>query len=228
MKKYLFDQSETIKDLQNFFKNEKANLDSFGHKVNQTFEAYTFAETVKWYKNHGWVTMIRNPIKNKVEVFKLKFNTRGAPQKYSYVLCEKGEDRCQIRHGLRLSTTSHSYKNKFSANICSDVAVVQDVDLTFYSTDTALPNEYVLSFGEVKHMSAFAELIANFIGQVHELQPKKLRKIRTRSWKQGDHIAPFLNVSGHLNGTAKGVEETIKKRKFDIDIYHHEHKINGK
>jgi hypothetical protein len=51
--------------------------------------------------------------------------------------------------------------------------------------------------------------------------------IRTRKWIPNDTISPFLNVSGNLYGTAKGLAETIEKRKYDIDIYHYENKINA-
>jgi hypothetical protein len=106
MTKYLFDQKETITNLKEFFKDEKASLNNFGNKVNQTFEAYTFAETIKWYKKNGWAVKVVNPRIKKIEVFKLKFSTRGNPINFSYVICEKGENRCQIRHQLRISTQS--------------------------------------------------------------------------------------------------------------------------
>lgn len=224
--KYLFDQKETIADLKKFFDEEKAGLNSFGNKVNQTFEAYTFAETIKRYRLEGWSVKVCNPLVNKIEVFKLKFNTRGAPKNFSYVVCEKGDERCQIRHQLRISTKAYSRKSRYPANICCDVVVIQDTDLQYYSGDDAVLNSSLISFGEVKHMSAYAELIAGFIGMVHELQPKRLKRIRTKGWAKDAHMSPFLHVSGHLYGTAKGLNETIEKRKYDTDIYHYEKKIN--
>lgn len=227
MSKYLFDQEETINSLIKFFMDEKASLNSFGNKVNQTFEAYTFAETIKWYQLNGWAVKICNPVTQKEERFRLKFSTRGAPQNFSYVVCEKDSIKCQIRHQLRVSTKAHSFRdNEHPANICCDIAIIKDTDLQNYSTDQAVPNSILLSFGEVKHMSAFAELIAGFIGLVHELQPKRLRRIRLKKWNSGDHISPYLNLSGHLYGTAKGLAETIDRRKYDIDLYHYEKKIN--
>jgi hypothetical protein len=68
-------------------------------------------------------------------------------------------------------------------------------------------------------MSAFAELIAGFIGLVHELQLARLSSVRKGQSQRRWHIAPFLFVSGLLWSTARGVEFTIEHRKFDIDIY---------
>jgi hypothetical protein len=216
---YDFDQAKAKKELMQFFQNEKANLNSFGNKVNQTFEAYTFTKTVKWFKNKGWTVQIVNPKKNGKKVFNLKFSTRGEPAKYSYFVCKKNDIKCQIRHQLRVATKAHDDNNKFRSNICCDVVILEDISLEGYKTDSALPNKNLISFGEVKHMCAFAELIAGFVGMVHELQPSRLKNIRAKKWSVGDYIPPYMNVSGHLYHTAKGLNETIKKRKYDIDVY---------
>ena len=47
-----------------------------------------------------------------------------------------------------------------------DVAVIRDMDLEGFSTFDHVPNDQLLTFGEAKHMSAFAELVASFIGVV--------------------------------------------------------------
>lgn len=53
-------------------------------------------------------------------------------------------------------------------------------------------------------MSAFAELVANFIGLVHEIRLEYIDTIRPYIELQGvrEHLAPFLYVSGNLNPTA--------------------------
>jgi hypothetical protein len=225
MSNYLFNQKKAKSELKKFFVNEKANLNSFGSAVNQTFEAYTFASTIEWYKKNKWKVKIKNPKENGKEKFKLKFSTRGAPSNYSYALCEKDGSKCQIRHQLRVSTKSYKTNNKKNANICCDITILKDVDLEFYSTSDALPNDDLISFGEVKHMSAFAELLASFIGLVHELQPYRLKRIRLNAYKNGPHLSPYLNVSGLLQPTAQGIKETIEKRKYDIDIFSYSDKM---
>lgn len=215
---YLFDQKIAKKDLQKFFKAEKAKLNSFGGAVNQTFEAYVFAKVIEHYKLLGFNVKIVNPkIKGK-EVFKLKFSTRGAPNKYSYVKIQFQDYTFQLRHQLRVSTYSHKMGQTNNANICCDISLIEDNDLTYFLSDDAIPNNWLISFGEVKHMSAFAELVASFIGLVHELQPKRLRKIRSKKF-HSIHLSPFLYVSGLLNPTAKGILQSIRRRKYDLDLY---------
>jgi len=221
MAEYLFDQKEAKKGLKEFFKNEKAQLTSFGNAVNQTFEAYVFAKVIEYYKNKNYKVTIVNPKVDGKEVFKLKFSTRGAPNKYSYALLEMDGEKFQLRHQLRISTTSNSRKLGYKANICCDISIIKDQDLKFFTTNDSVSNDQLVSFGEVKHMSAFAELVANFIGLAHELTPKRLKRTRIKGYVS-EHIPPFLYVSGFLNPTAEGIQLSIKKRKYDLDVYSHE------
>jgi hypothetical protein len=226
MPTYLFDQEAVKKELVTFFTNEKANLNNFGSTVNQTFEANVFAKVIKWYQTSGWTVNIVNPMKNGRQLFTLKFNTRGAPVHYSYALCTKADKSCQIRHGLRTHTSSYSSLNVKSANIVCDIVIMENVNIDLFGSDSALANDKLIAFGEVKHMSAYAELIASFIGLVFELKPDKLKKIRTKRWAKPDNISCFLYVSGILYKTAEGLLETIEKRKYDIDIFSFNNPIN--
>jgi hypothetical protein len=220
MPNYLFDQKQTQKQLKSFFTKQKPKLNSFGSTVNQTFEAYVFAKVIQWYTNAGYTVTMVNPKVNGKKTFRLKFSTRGAPNKYSYAEISLNGNTVQLRHQLRISTASHHPGLRHKANICCDISIINDNDLSNFSTDDALDNNQLISFGEVKHMSAFAELIASFIGLVYELAPANLNAIRIPGYSSND-IAPFLYVSGLMNPTAKGIHETIVNRQFNIDIYSH-------
>jgi hypothetical protein len=151
---------------------------------------------------------------------KFKFNTRGAPPNYTYAQCTKGTEVIQIRHNLHVATQSNLLGQIHKANVVLDVPVIADADFSGFRTDDHLDNGLLLTFGEAKHMSAFAELIASFIGLVHELSPTRLTSVRLETAaKHPVHLAPFLYVSELLNPTAQGIVETIRNRGFDIDVY---------
>lgn len=215
---------EALRDrLSQFFNQNRDNLGLFGRTVNQTFEAFVFAATAAWYREHGWGVEFVNPSSNdgQVKPLRLKFSTRGRPENYTYVICTKDGEVRQIRHQLRVATSAHRNGNQRNANVCLDVAIIMPVDLALFDTDDYVPNADLVTFAEAKHMSAFAELVANFIGLVHELQPSRLGPIRADSFK-GDarrDPAPFLYVSGILYRTAQGIVETIEQRGYDIDVY---------
>lgn len=217
---YMFDQAQAQKDLLDFFGAYHAQLDSFGRYVNQTFEAFALTQTIKWYIERGWKVTCKNPRGDK---FKLKFSTRGKPVNFSFFILKHKQKTIHIRHQLRVGIRHNPTS---SANINLDVAIYKETDLTKYALDDFLPNQRLISFGEAKHMSAFAELMANFIGLVHELIPDKLHNIRNQvGFSPSEHIPPFLIVSGILYHTAKELKNSIVDRGYDIDVYDYNHRM---
>lgn len=209
--------------LAGFFNQQQKSISIFGSTVNQTFEASVFASVLGWYRTRGWKVTVENPMDMETAkpVFRLKFSTRGRPAGYSYAKCVSDQTEIHIRHQLRVATRAYKLGQKTPANVCMDVAIILPADVTYYTTNTAVPNDHLLTFAEAKHMSAFAELVAGFIGLVHEVQPDRLGRIRTKKWSASSptHPAPFLYVSGILYHTAQGMKETIERRRYDIDIY---------
>jgi hypothetical protein len=228
------DVSKLRSQLDTFFGHKKRDINRFGSTVNQTFEAFVLAQVVEWYRSQpNYTVHVVGPKRRKSRTqrsrqsaqpgpptFRLKFSTRGRPANYSYVLCvgPTGE-AFQIRHQLRVATRHHKEGVLPRANVCLDVATIRDRDLDDYSSSDHVPNEDLITFGEAKHMSAFAELVAGFIGLVHEMQPNRLRRTWNQKRASQAHPSPFLFVSGHLWATAEGMEATIKRRRLDIDIY---------
>lgn len=155
--------------------------------------------------------------------FKLKFSTRGKPVNFSFFILKHKSQSIHIRHQFRVGIR---HNNTSSANINLDVAVYKKTDLTQYALDDFLPNQELISFGEAKHMSAYAELMANFIGMVHELMPENLNNVRNKDgFHPAEHIPPFMIVSGILFHTAKELKRSIIERGYDIDIYDYRNKI---
>jgi hypothetical protein len=214
------DQEALKLRLSNFFAQNRDSLSSFGSTVNQTFEAFVFAAVVAWYRQKGWKATFVHPEGGEGQnTFRLKFSTRGRPSGYTHVLCRKGRKRVQVRHQLRVATSAYTENQQNLANICLDVAVIREVDLSSYSTSHAVPVKDLITFGEAKHMSAFAELLAGFIGLVHEMQPKRLKKVVSSRKRSADHPSPFLYVSGYLYPSAQGIWETIENREYDVNVY---------
>jgi len=219
MAKDWIDVDKIKTDLSRFFDSHRSDLSRFGSTVNQVFEAFVFMSLAKWYRARGWTVRAVHPAGTKD--LHLKFSTRGRPANYSYFHGFKGPAEIHIRHQLRVATRYHEEELYPPANICLDVAVIKPVDVSEFSTDDYLDNSSLITFGEAKHMWAFAELIASFIGLVHELKPEALRrhKSRLKGVRRKRHPAPFLYVSGMLYRTATGIKLTIERRGYDLDIY---------
>lgn len=218
-----FDATAVKSRLATFFAVKRKDFYLFGTTVNQAFEAFVFAQVVAWYKTRPkWSVELKHPPRKipGPATLRLKFSTRGAPENYSYAECVSPSGEVfQVRHQLRCATSSYKDNTMPRANICLDVAVIRNVKVRGMKSNAHVRNKDLITFGEAKHMSAFAELVAGFVGMVHELQPKRLRRVRTLAFAGNEHLPPFLFVSGILWTTAEGIVETIRQRKYDIDVY---------
>jgi hypothetical protein len=213
------DQQRLTERLTAFFGAQKDDLAAFGRTVNQTFEAFVFAQVVSWYRHKKWEVKLVPPKDKPAEYIRLKFSTRGRPANYTHARCTKGKRAIQIRHGLRVATRFHRRTQRHPANVVLDVAVIKDLDVSSLKTYHHVENEHLVTFGEAKHMSAFAELVANFIGLVHEMLPERVARNGRR--RRSAHPRPFLYASGRLYSTAEGIRETIAARDLDIEVYDH-------
>ena len=209
--KYDFDQKEAKRNLAKFFRTNRKKLAFFGSRVHHTYEAFVFAKILKAYRENGWTVRLKHPPKTPAKTIKLKFSTNGAPKNYSYALCQKHRQRCQIRHQLRVQTAHSRGENR--SNMCCDVAIIKDISLDTFDSKTALRNSNLILFGEAKHQGAYAELCASFVGLVHELTPRALKGKQSKN-----HIMPFLYIVGTIYDSAQGMIETWKHRKFAIEV----------
>ncbi len=209
------DQEKIREQLAQFFKYNYSELDTFGRTVNQTFEAFVFASVIRWYNKKGWKIHFQHP-KNNMGKVHLKYTTMGRPDKYTYAIAIKGKEKIEIRHNIRIRS-AHSNSEYPVASFVIDVGVLKAGYASNLSTYDPVDNENLITFAEAKHMTAFAELISSFIGAVHELMPKKLKKYKPLK-NTPLHPSPFLFVSGFTNPSAAGVIKTITERGFRISI----------
>jgi len=209
--------------LLQFFKDNETDARDFGNTVNQVFEAFVFASTAAWYGERGWDTEFVHPdgTVGGGKAIHLKYTARAKPSGYSYVRCLKNGNEIHIRHQLRVATRSHEEGDFPLANVNLDVAVVQSQNLSHFKWNDHVSNATLISFGEAKHLAAFAELVASFIGLVYEMQPDRLHNLRNGAEPRAkkEHLAPFLYVSGGIQPSAEGIIRTIQQRGFDLDVY---------
>src|SRR5438093_8754000 len=107
-----FDQAGQIQALTTFFAANGARAQDFGRRVYQTFEASTFAKVIRWYRANGWWTQVVNPLIEGKRRFRLKYNTKGNPRNFTYVLCTKDGVTVQIRHQIRVETFHNRSKGR--------------------------------------------------------------------------------------------------------------------
>lgn len=228
-KRWWIDRAALEAQLDSFFEQSHQDIDRFGSTINQIFEVYVYTQVLRWYRTREWRVTLVHPTTGAASKtasgaaspspLKLKRSTAGPPKNYTYAKCEKpAATTLQVRHQLRVQTRSGERMRMPRANVVLDVAVIQDCDLSSFSTWDSAPNSALITFGEAKHMSAHAELVANFRGLATELQPERARKHTPQSLRDRQHPAPFLFVSGLFQTSAQALLDTIRRRGFDLEF----------
>lgn len=167
---------------------------------------------VQHYRAYGYKTTIQNP--RGTQEFRVKLSTRGHPADYSHVVCERGESIVELHSNLS------ALGGRDSGVFCVDVAIVNPgVVPTKKGKKGAEPlhNSELISFAEAKKLVIYPMLLAQFLGIVHEIKPKFLRKDR-KYCLGDDHLHPALIALGNLTPNAKDILRSFNRRKYKIVV----------
>lgn len=103
---------------------------------------------------------------------------------------------------------------------CVDVAIVNPGVVPTTKGKTAsqpLQNSDLISFAEAKKLVIYPMLLAQFVGIVHEVTPKFLKRDK-RHRLGDDHLHPALIALGSLTPNAGDILRSFKLRKYKITI----------
>lgn len=165
------------------------------------------------YRSNGFSVSVVNP--DDAAVFRIKTSTRGHPWNFSHIQLVKGPLEAELHMNL-LVTGAHD-----EGRYCVDAALVKPgiVPVTKPREPwVSTPNSALISFAEVKRLVVYPMLLAQFIGIVHEIQPKFLFPRKVMNVDRKRHLPPTLIVLGHYSGNSQIIVDTFKLRKLQIHI----------
>jgi hypothetical protein len=195
-----------------FARQHRTALDFLNSRQTQLLEIGAMVGVVQHYRAYGYNTSIRNPAG--AQEFRVKLSTRGHPADYSHVVCERGTTVCELHSNLSV------LGGRDSGIFCVDVAIVNSgVVPTTKSKKApqALRSLDLISFAEAKKLAIYPMLLAQFLGIVHEVTPKFLR--RDKKYRLGnDHLHPALIALGSLTPNARDILRSFKRRRYKITI----------
>jgi hypothetical protein len=106
---------------------------------------------------------------------------------------------------------------------CVDVAIVNTGVVPNKRGKKAAPptqNSDLISFVEAKKLVIYPMLLAQFLGIVHEVAPKFLK--RDKKYELGNgHLHPSLVALGGLGRNTQDILKSFKRRKYKISIAEH-------
>lgn len=167
---------------------------------------------VQHYRAYGYETSIQNP--TGTQEFRVKLSTRGHPADYSHVICERGNSVFELHSNLGV------FGGRDSGIYCVDVAIVKPgvvPEKKSKKGSEILKNNELISFAEAKKLVIYPMLLAQFVGIVHEIQPKFLRRNK-KYCLADDHLHPALIALGNLTPNATDILRSFNRRKYKIVV----------
>jgi hypothetical protein len=195
-----------------FVRQHRTALDFLNARQTQLLEIGAMVGVVQHYRAYGYNTSIQNPAGT--GEFRVKLSTRGHPADYSHVVCERGTTVCELHSNLSV------FGGRAAGVYCVDVAIVNSGVVPTAKGKTAsqpLQNSDLISFAEAKKLVIYPMLLAQFVGIVHEVTPKFLKRDK-RYRLENDHLHPALIALGSLTPNAGDILRSFKLRRYKITI----------
>lgn len=213
-------------ELAGFLKSFRSELRQEVERTSAFFEMACLAYCVQYYRNRGYEVIERNVVGPERE-YRFKLGPAGYPENFSYF---------EVRERPRVEGKNHAFEirhnclveaaHEWNVFLCPDVSVIlKDSIREFVDPERPnkrgkrtyyVPNGALQTFLEVKHFNPIPELLASFIGILHELKQDVFRGVPAAI--APFHIAPSLAVSGFGSYRVYLLKESLRRR-FGINIF---------
>ena len=176
-------------ELRSFFDNDRMIIKTNSERLCHFFELACYSRFVEYYRSQNF--KLKCHLKNNENVFRFKATTQGKPNKYSYFRISQnasvteGESR---KYDVRANMPVKSFFD--------NCKYTPDIVVSLFSDDEdikVIENQNLVTFCEVKYLKPHPEMLANFIGLLHEITPNLLSGPEICP---GLHPAPSLIASG--------------------------------
>lgn len=203
------------KALKTFITKHSVHFHNLAVRETALLEVGALTMASEHYRISGHTVTVEN---SKSGLFVAKLSSRGHPFNFSWFKCAKGDEVYEIHSNLAVEGA-----HRDGAIYVVDVAVVEGSDavpkIRPKKPWPCLDNKKLCTFIEVKKLVVYPMLLAQFIGIVHEIVPRSLRKQKAIP-QSSAHFPPSLVTLGYLQGTSSKVLNGFAKRKYQICVVH--------
>lgn len=201
--------------LKKFISQHSVQFHNLAVRESALLEVGALTMASEHYRLAGYTISVENP---KNGLFVTKLTSRGHPYNFSWFSCVRDDELYEIHSNLPVKGA-----HRDGAIYVVDVAVVEGSDGVPKAKPKkpwlALENKKLATFAEVKKLVVYPMLLAQFIGIVHEITPRSLRKPKALP-KPSAHFPPSLVTLGYLQGTSAKVLGGFAKRKYHVCVVH--------
>ena len=193
-----------LNELYSFFDRNEVTIKNNSNRLCHYFEMACYSKVIQYYRDHHFNIQ---PCPQKESTFRFKSTTKGSPNKYSFFRVSENI----ANSGQKMK----KYDIRPNMPVCSsfdNCTYIPDIVVSKMSDENniqRIENQNLITFCEVKYLKPHPEMLANFIGIVHELKPDLLNGPNVR---EGLHPAPALMTSGQSSENVHHISSEMKKR----------------
>lgn len=198
-----FNVSRAVNLINAFLQRWATQLGEIGERASGVFEVFSTVLVMLVLRRNGFRIVAQN-LRN--GVFVAKRGVWGDPNRFSFFTAERDTERYEIRQNQSIQGC---HQGRYLIN--EDIVIMDEDSLQ----GTTVPHNNVKSFVSCKHLSCYPSLVADFIGEVHELQNFRLRSGVTH------HNPPaLLMTSGSITRGGQSLRNSIQRmRGYNVRIF---------
>jgi hypothetical protein len=208
------DRQVLIKNTRKFVESHGLFLRRNGPRISSLVEISVYNSIVQYYESLGFQVAGQNlgPKRS----FKYKLTATGLAENHSYFTAKKEAVTFHILHNIRIQSAHHDH-----LYITADVVVTNQNGATTLKLKNGRRHSFVanpdlITFGEVKHLNPFPEVLFSFTGLVLEFMPGFVNKSYAIS-DTGDQLCPVIAFTGPASAHAEDIQEALTDR-YGINI----------
>jgi hypothetical protein len=201
--------------LTDYINSHRAELARLPVIQSQLLELGALVLSAEHYKLNGYRIEVSNLVKGK---FRVKRTSGGKPWNFSWFTATRGRHKIEIHANLPVTG---SY-GRDGARYVVDVAVCKSnflpIRIEERRTWASAENQTVITFVEAKKLTIYPMLLAQFIGIVHEIQPRFLGGRNIEGFAAGKHFSPTLVTTGPWAKSCEQIYAGFRPRRFRVMV----------
>lgn len=199
----VFDKDRALNSINAFLRRWATELGEIGERASGVFEVFSTMVIILGLERNNFKIEAQN-LRN--GVFVAKRSVWGDPNQYSYFTAERDTESYEIRQNQFVMGCHQGFYT-----INEDIVILEHDSLR----NRIVSHDKVVAFASCKHLPCFPSLIADFIGEVHELQYSRLQS-------GNPHLLPpaLLLTSGSITIGGQNLMNSLQRlRGYNIKIF---------
>jgi len=201
---------EIQKAIRRVIKNHAEAFRQIGASQPKLLELAAITGLAEHYKSHAYSIKFVNPKSKKA--FCIKTGSRGYPWNFSRIVVSKGNEAAELHMNLMVRSAHDDGVYCVDVGVAKCNSIPNEKPMT---TWTCVDNTHLLTFAEVKKLVVYPMLLAQFLGEVHEIKPAFLT---SNGFLHPPHLPPILIALGHLSRNAAVIVEGYPRRGIHLTI----------